>query len=472
MSVSLPITKPVSEERKTPTPADRQQLARQAILSGSVLPVMVKLALPTVIVLVVQTLVGVVEAFYVSFLGTSAQAGVTLVFPVFMLMAMMSAGGIGGGVAAAIARAIGAGRKDDADALVQHTLALAVVFGILFTVGELLLGPVLYHALGGRGAALAAALTYSTYVFIGAVPIWIVNLLSAALRGAGDVKTPARVILAGAAALIPLSPALIFGFGPIPRLGIAGAGVAMILYYSVASVVLLRFMSSGRSNVTLRTGRYEARLFRDILGVGVISALQAVQTNLNVVLVTGAVGLFGTEALAGYGIASRLDYVLVPLMFGLGTALVTMVGVNIGAGDVARARRIAWTGAILAAVVTEAIGLAAALFPGAWLGLFSHDAAVVASGTSYLRVVGPFYGVIGFGFLLYFASMGAGRVVWPFLAGSVRLTVAAGVGWLAVALFKATLLNLYLIVGASAAFYGVAMLVVFVTASWKRRFPA
>jgi len=453
---------------QTPTPRRPEELVRETMLAGPILPVLIRLALPTVAVLAAQTLVGVMEAFYVSFLGTSAQAGVTLVFPIFMLMTMMSNGGIGGGVASAVARAIGAGRKADADALVTHSLVLAVIFGIVFTAGELALAPAAYHAMGGRGAALAAALTYSAFIFIGSVPIWIVSLLSAAFRGAGDVKTPALITLVGAAALIPASPALIFGFGPIPRLGIAGAGVAMGIYYTLASVALLRLLISGRTNVRLRRARFEARLFRDVLGVGLISALSAAQTNLNVVLVTGAVGLFGTAVLAGYGIASRLDYVLIPLMFGLGTALVTMVGVNVGAGNVARARRIALLGAALAAIVTEAIGLAAAVFPSLWLRLFTHDPAVLASGTAYLRIVGPLYGAVGFGFLLYFASVGAGRVAWPFLAGTARLVTAAGVGWLAVAFFKASLLELFAIVAASSALYGIAMFLMFLAASWKR----
>jgi len=442
------------------------------MLTGPVLPVMVKLAFPTVAVLAVQTLVGLVEAFYVSFLGTNAQTGVTLVFPLFMLTTMTSNGGIGGGVASAVARAIGAGRKDDADALVQHALALALGFGLVFTVGELLLGPVLYHALGGRGAALTAALTYSTFVFIGAVPIWTMNLLSAALRGSGDVKTPALIILIGAAALIPTSPALIFGFGPIPRLGIAGAGVALTIYYTAASTVLLWLLRSGRTNLTLRAVRFQARLFRDVLGVGLISSLGALTANLTVVLVTGAVGLFGTEVIAGYGIASRLDYALIPLMFGLGSALVTMVGVNIGAGDIARARRVAWTGAILGAIVTEAIGLTAALFPSAWLHLFNHNPAVVASGITYLRLVAPFYGAIGFGFLLIFASIGAGRIALPFLAGNIRIVVAAGGGWLAVTAFHASLSELFAIIAASSLLYGVALLCTFLAISWKRRSAA
>jgi putative MATE family efflux protein len=437
---------------------DRKAAARAAILTAPVLPTMLRLAWPMIAVLVIQTLVTVAETFYVGFLGRDALAGVALVFPVSMLMTMMSHGGIGGGAASAVARAIGAGRSDDADALLLHTLVLGVIFGVLFTAAALWFGPMLYRGLGGEGAALQAALIYSAFVFAGAVPIWIVNLISAALRGVGNVVVPSLVILVGAAVLIPLSPLLIFGLGPVPGLGVAGAGLAVALYYAAATIVLLAYLRSGRGGLTLRRHRLERRLFADILGVGMVSAVGTVQTNLSVVVVTGAVGLFGVDALAGYGVAARLDYLLIPLLFGLGTAVVTMVGVNIGAGAHARAMRVAWTSAILAGVVTEAIGIAAALWPHLWIGLFSADAGVHATGAIYLRWVAPFYGIVGFGMQLYFAAQGADRPVLPFLAGTARLVIAAGVGWL-VAAHGGGLAGLFAAVAASSVVYGLMMLV-------------
>jgi len=411
----------------------RKARVRQALLTGPILPTLIKLGWPTIVVLVVQTLVGVAETYWVSFLGTAALAGVTLVFPISMLMTMMSNGGIGGGVASAVARAIGAGRRHDADALTMHALILAIGFGLLFTAGVLLLGPALYHSLGGEGAALDAAIEYSTFVFIGSVPAWVMNLLAAALRGAGNVRLPAILSMVGAAIMIPLSPAFIFGFGPIPRFGIAGAGIAVTIYYALAAIALIYYLVSGRSGLVLKRVRIELRLFRDVLRVGLISAIGTIQPNLTVVVVTGVVGMFGADALAGYGIASRLDYVLIPIMFGLGTGVVTMVGTNMGAGHLARAKRVAWTGAFLGFVVAEIIGAVAAIVPTLWLHLFSHDQGVIATGSLYLRMVAPIYGAIGVAMLLYFAAQGGGRVLWPFLGGTVRLLIAAGIGRLAVA---------------------------------------
>jgi len=438
------------------------------ILAGPITPTMLRLALPTIVVLVVQTFVGVAETYFVSFLGTDALAGVALVFPVLMLMQMMSNGGIGGGVSSAVARALGASRSADADALAWHAIVLACAFGLIFMAAAILGGPILYRAMGGTGPTLTAALTYSGVVFAGSIPIWITALLSSALRGAGNVNVPALVILSGAVILVPLSPILIFGWGPFPRLGVAGGGAAVVIYYVLAALLLVLYLRSPRSLLRLRVVPLEGRLFKDIMGVGLLSAIGTVQVNLTVIFVTAAVGHFGADAIAGYGIASRLDYVQIPLLFGLGTALVTMVGVNVGAGQLVRARRIAWIGGALAFGVTEFIGLTAVVFPHAWIGLFSDDPQVLAMGTLYLRNVAPVYGAVGLGLALYFASQGAKRVLLPVLAGTARMIIAAFIGWSMVTWFGAGLSTLFQIVALAAVSYGLLTAAAVFGGAWGR----
>lgn len=459
---------------KIPPPPARSALrtadeaTRKAILTAPVLPTLFGLALPTVTVLVAQTAVNIAEAYYVGFLGTDALAGVALVFPIFMLMTMTSNGGLGSGVASSVARAVGGGRQADADALLFHAVVLAIVFGALFTLGARFGGPVLYRALGGRGDALSAALKYSNYLFAGAIPVWIVNLQAAALRGSGNVRIPALVTLCGACVMIPLSPILIFGLGPFPRLGIAGAGIAFGLYYCGAMLFLLRYMASGRSGLTFGIVRVRARLFADILKVGIPTALNAVLTNLTVILVTAAVGLFGTRALAGYGIASRLDYIMIPLLFGVSTATLTMVGVNIGAGQHARARRIGWISGAVGLLLTGSIGVAVAIVPTVWLDLFSHDPEVIREGSTYLHIVAPAYAALGFGFAVGFAAQGAGHVLWPFVAACARIVVAAGLGWIAVGRFGAGMTGLASMVAASlVAYAAIGAIVMLSPAVWR-----
>jgi len=400
------------------------------LLDGPIAPTLLALAVPNVLMLVAQVAINVLEGYFVGWLGTDALAGVSVTFPLIMLMQTMSAGGMGGGVASAVARALGGGRRAEADALVAHAIVIALALAGAFSAALLLGGRALYTAMGATGGALEAALAYSNVIFAGAAAFWLFNTLAAVIRGTGNMRLPAVVVLAGAIVLTAVSPALIFGWGPLPRLGVRGAALAVVAYYAAGAAIFLGYLLSGRSVVRLSRAPFRRALFASILRVGGPSLVNNVQTNLTVVLLTALVGPFGSVALAGYGMGVRLEYLQIPIVFGFGSALVTMVGTNVGAGRHERAKRVAWTGALMEAAVTETIGLAAALFPGAWLGLFSHDPDVLAAGAAYLRIVGPVYGFFGLGLALYFASQGAGRLTWPIVGSATRLVVAGAGGWL------------------------------------------
>ena len=172
----------------------------------------------------------------------------------------------------------------------------------------------------------------------------------------------------------------------------------------------------------------EGRLFRDILRVGAISSVSALQTVLTAVILTGFVARFGTAALAGYGVGVRLELLQVPIVFAIGQALVVMVGTNIGAGHGARAKRIAWTGTGAAMLVCLVIGWSVALYPPLWIRIFSDDAAVIEIGSLYMRIVAPLYPLFGAGLALYFASQGSGQVLMPVLAGTARLVLVVAGG--------------------------------------------
>ncbi len=427
----------------------------RALLHAPALPLLLRLAWPNMLVMLAQSGSGLVETFWVSRLGTDALAGMALVFPPLMLMTMLSGGAVGGGISAAVARALGRGRRDEADALVLHALAVNVVLGLLCSAAMLLFGRPLFRAMGGTGASLEAAVTYSNVAFGGNVLLWVMNALASVVRGGGNMLVPALVTVVGVAVLVPLSPCLIFGLGPFPALGVAGGGAALVLFYAGGALALALYVLSRRSLVRPRRARLRWAPVADILRVGAVAAISSVQTNLLVAIVTALAGAAaGPDAVAGYGTGARLEYLLVPMVFGLGAPLVALVGTNLGAGQRARALRIAAMGAGVAFVLCEAIGLLAAAFPRAWLGLFGHDPGMLAVGGAYLRAVGPFYGFFGMGLALYFASQGAGRLLWPLLAGLGRLVIAAGGGWL---LLRATgsLSALFAMMAAGLVFYGV-----------------
>ena len=427
------------------------------LLEAPVGPTILRLALPNVVVMVVQASIGLIETYFVAKLGLDALAGMALVFPLFMLLQMVSAGAMGGGILSAIARALGSGRRDRANELVWYAVAISVALGALTTLAVLLFGPKLYVLMGGREGSLAAAVAYSTIAFAGTIPLWMFNSFAAIIRGTGNMLFPAIVTGAGAFFLIPLSPLLIFGFGPLPQLGIAGGAVAVVLYYSIGCVVFASYIWSGRGVLKppLVPPKIAWSPMRDILRVGGASSVVSLSTNVSIATATGLAGLIGPAAVAGYGTGARLEFLLIPLVFGLGTPVAAMVGTCIGAGKRDRALRAAWTGAALAGGLTEAIGLAAAFFPAAWLSLFGTDPKMIEVGTSYLQIVGPFYGFFGGGLALYFASQGAGRVGWATMVAVLRVIIAAGGGWIAVTKLGSSA-GLFVALAAALVVYGIA----------------
>jgi len=206
----------------------------------------------------------------------------------------------------------------------------------------------------------------------------------------------------------------------------------MLLTTAITATILAWYILAGRSVVRFRLAPLKRPMLADILHVGAVGSISTLQTSLTILLTTALVGAAaGPAGVAGYGTGGRLEYLLIPLAFGFGGPLVALVGTNIGAGQPERALRIALTGGALAFTLTELIGLTAALFPTAWLGLFGNDPQMLATGTAYLRTVGPVYGFFGLGLSLYFASQGAGRLLWPLLAGLIRMLIAVGGGALA-----------------------------------------
>jgi putative MATE family efflux protein len=417
----------------------------ERLLAAPIVPTLARLSAPGVLLVAFQSLVSIGDTYFVGRLGTAPLAGLALVFPLIMLLQMTSAGAMGGGVSSAIARALGSGNLPTARRLVVHALVIAALMGGAFSVLVLALGPAIYALLGGRDETLANATRYSTVVFAGAITVWMANTLSSVLRGTGNMLVPAVTLIAAAVVQVPLCGFL------VSRIGIAGAGFAYIASFGIAAAAMAVVVF--RRSSALRPSRgdlgLDRRLFREILRVGGISVLSSFQTVLTAVILTGLVGGYGAAALAGYGVGLRLELLQIPLVFAVGQAMVVLVGVNIGAKRPGRAKRIAWIGTAFAASISLAIGLVASLAPLAWVGLFSSDRGVLESGSHYLRAVAPFYPMLAANIALYFASQGAGRVLWPVLAGTARLVIVIAGGAAA-----ASLGGIFIVIAAAMAVSG------------------
>lgn len=391
-----------------------------------------RLAAPNVVAVSTLSAVTFADAWYVGQLGTAALASLALVFPFLTLTQMMAGGAIGGGVTSAVARALGAGQDAEAARIAWHAVLIAAVMAFVFMLALGVFGRPIFRALGGQGVALEGAVAYARVIFGGAASVWFIFVLAAILRGTGDTTTPARAIATASVLQVLLSGALTLGWFGLPQWGLQGAATATVSCQGGAAAYLAWQLWRGAGRLRLRPQALAWAPFADIMRVGGIGLLNSFCMAMAVVVMTGYVGRYGTAALAGYGVGARLELMLVPIAFGVGAALTAAVGLNVGAGQYARARRFAWTGAGASLILTGVIGATAALRPGLWLDLFTTDPDAYAVGMRYLIVAAPLYGLFGAGQALYFASQGTGRMGWPVTVTVCRFLVIAGLGWLAV----------------------------------------
>jgi putative MATE family efflux protein len=366
---------------------------------------------------------------------------------------------------------LGSGDRDKASALAVHALVIGGVVGVLYSLLLVLCGSVFYRWLGGRGEVLQAATGFGAVLFSGAVLVWLCNTLASVVRGTGNMQWPSAVLFGVSLLQIVVGGAFGLGLGPAPRWGMAGVALGNIVAMAVAVMVLGWYLLCGQDRLLLRWrgARLSWPMFQDILRVGALACISPVQTSLAALVLTGMVARLGPDALAGYGIGQRLEFLLIPIAFGVGVAAVPMVGMAMGAGQVVRARKVAWTGAWLAAAILAVLGLLVVLWPRLWSGIFTQDAAVLVHADAYLRTVGPAFGLFGMGLVLYFASLGAGHVLGPVLAGTVRLLVViAGGSWL-MAGATPSAQGLFVLVVVAMALYGLCTIASVWRTPWHKK---
>jgi len=234
--------------RSAPGGAGARSALTQRILDGAPLPLLLAMASPNAVAFFVQAAVSMAEIGFVAQLGTEPLAALALMFPGLMLMQMLANGALGGAVSSAVARALGAGDRDRAEALIWHALIIAGAAGGLFLVIYLVAGEGLLQAFGAAPAVTAAADAYARIVFGGAAVLWLTALLSAVFRGMGNMRFPALLMVAGAALQVPLAGTLILGWFGMPRLGLEGAALAVIAVAALnGSILLVRRLAGSRN---------------------------------------------------------------------------------------------------------------------------------------------------------------------------------------------------------------------------------
>lgn len=441
----------------------------EQFLKDPIFPLLIKMSAPNTVAFLINAVVVLAEFWFISQLGITPLAAVTLAFPAIMLTQQMAFGALGGAVTSSIARSLGAADKPRAEKLLWHSLYISCFGALAFLIIFFIFGEPLLRILGGTGALLEESLAYCFVYLLGAIVVWLSGSLTAALRGMGDMQFPAVLTVICAGIQVFFSAGFILGSFGLPKLGLVGSAWSMIVTSGFMALVTLIKISSPSSPVRLKLKRLtiERELFEDIFSVALPASLSPIMTVATVLLLTGLIGQFGTSAIAGYGIGSRVEFLLIPIVFGIGTAMTAMVGTNIGAKNIERAEKIGMVGATTAGLLSAVIGLALALTPNLWISIFTSDPETLLVTKQYIQILGICYIFQGYGLSLYFASQGANAMKWPIIITAIRLVVFSVLALVAVYWLSYGLVSIFYASAIAMVIFGILMVISLKMGAWR-----
>ena len=433
------------------------------------MPLLIRMSAPNTIAFFIQSLVVLTEVWFISKLGTNSLAAVALAFPLLMITQTMSGGALGGAITSAIARSMGANDIDRVEKLIWHSIVISLGGALIFLILFLFFGQQLLFILGGKGEILQESYAYCSVLFFGGVLLWLSGSLSAVLRGMGNMRFPATLMVIASSLQVVLSGGFILGWFGFPKLGVPGAAVAVLITSAIMVTVILIKLQSNSVPASLKKEKFQLSksLFDNIFEVAIPASVSPLLTVGTILVLTGLVGTFGTEALAGYGIGSRVEFLMIPLIFGIGTAMTSIVGANIGAKEIIRAEKVGIYGGSTAGIVSVFIGLTLALFPESWIQFFTNDPKAFEVTKRYIQLVGPFYIFQGVGLSLYFASQGANAMKWPTIATIIRFLVASIGGAISVYWLGLGIESIFISSSVAMTIFGIMIFVSIKRGAWR-----
>ena len=401
--------------------------------------------------------------------GITPLAAITLAFPAIMLTQQMAFGALGGAVSSSISRALGANDKNRAEELLWHSLYISFLGALVFFIGFMLFGEGLLRILGGSDALLDESLKILFCLSCWRNSGLAIRKLNGCFKGNGrhEISSALTVICAGIQ--IILSAGFILGLFGFPKLGLVGSAWSMIITSTFMACVILFKIKSSTSPVRLKINKavMKKELFADIFSVALPASLSPIFTVGTVLVLTGLIGQFGTTAIAGYGIGSRVEFLLIPIVFSIGTAMTTMVGTNIGANNVTRAEQIGMVGAASSGLLSGLIGLILALTPDLWISFFTSDQEVLSITKIYIQILGVCYLFQGVGLSLYFASQGANSMRWPIVITAIRFIVFTVAALLSVYYFATGVVGIFYSSAGAMTLFGILMFIAVKKGAWR-----
>ncbi len=437
--------------------------------SESLLRKHLRLASPMAFSMLLLTSYSVVDMFWVSSLGRGAIAAVTLCGMLFFLGFAVNQV-LGTGVVAVIARAWGAGRREQVGGCLRDSLGAGVAAGAVFGLILALGAGTWLRWLGARREVWVPGVQYlrvAAFLFLGSMPLFIV---SSAYRAVGDTLTPLWLTAISAGLNMVLDPVLIFGLGPAPALGVRGAAAASVLSMVAALATGVVLLSRRGSPVSIRwRGPVDWPAMKDILRVGFPSGLHYVLLSLSQAAMLRMVAVYGTVPVAAVGIGSRIARLSFLPCMALGAGTATLVGQFLGGGRPEQAVRSVRVAAGIALAVTAGIGGVYAGFPGPILRIFTPDPAILALGVRFLRIFACGLVFVSFSIILTRAFQGAGATLWPMVTVALRFLLFLGLGLAAMHWTRLGAVGVWLAMAAGHAFQAGLLWLAFRRGGWMKR---
>jgi|CXWL01.1.fsa_nt_gi putative MATE family efflux protein len=403
--------------------SERQQLPNYT--EGSILRSLIMLAIPIVFANILQTAYQLTDTFWVGRLGAEAIAAVSLSFPINFLMLSMGGGlFIAGSIL--VAQNKGKGDLKEVDYISAQTmLMLVVVSAIMSPLGYFLAEPIM-KLIGAEGNVLPDAVAYLQITFIGSIFLFGYFAFQALMRGVGDVKTPIYIVLMTVVLNFFLDPLLIFGWGPVPGMGVAGAALATIICQGVAMIWGMALLFSGKYGIhlKLKNFHFDMGLLKRMFMLGLPSSVEQSARAIGLTLMSFLVASFGTITIAAYGLGTRVfSFVIIPAI-GFAMATSTLVGQNMGAGKIDRAEKVGKTAAMISFVFLTLIGIIVFIFARSIVTLFiPNDADVIDHSVVFIRIFSLSFGVVGLQQTLNGVFMGSGNTFISMMIAIISLWV-------------------------------------------------
>lgn len=381
---------------------------------GPVGPALVALSVPMVLEMSMESLFAVVDVFYVSRVSADAVATVGITESMLMIVYTVAMG-LGIGATAVVSRRTGEKDQEGAAQAAAQSIALGLFVALAIGVFGYFNAEHLLHLMGATPSMIESSLGYTQIMFAGNATVTLLFLNNAIFRGVGDPAIAMRMLWLGNAINIVVCPLLIFGIGPFPHLGVAGAALGTNIGRGTAVLTQLWMVTSGRSRIHIL--RRHMRVIPSVMlnvcrlsGSGFLQILIDTSSYIGLIRVLST---FGSDALAGYTIAFRtMMFALMPA-WGLGNAAATMVGQALGAKKPDRAETAVWTAAKYNSVVLGIVGVTFLALAPAIVSIYTHDPAVVPYATNCLRIVSAGFVFFGYGMVLTQAFNGAGDTWTP-----------------------------------------------------------